>query len=69
MYTKYTLWEMNKAHRTELLQVAEKQRSLAKAQKLPQKRQARALDYMGDILITIGSRLKAHNTFVTRKFA
>ena len=69
MYTKYTLWEMNEAHRAELLKVADKQRSLAKAQKLSPKWQTRALEYMGDILITVGSRLKAHNTFVTRKFA
>ncbi|MDF1514301.1 MAG: hypothetical protein P1S60_10880 [Anaerolineae bacterium] len=69
MYNADALWEMNKAHHDELLQVADKQRSLSKALKLPQKRQARALDYLGDILITAGSRIKARNTFVTHKLA
>jgi hypothetical protein len=61
------MWAMNDAHHKELLQVAETQRSFARVHKLPQKNRARALHFVGDVLIAVGSRLKARNTFATHK--
>jgi len=57
------IWEMNAAHHKELLQVAQTQRTLARTRVLPQKRQAHALNNIGDLLIAVGSRLKARNTY------
>jgi hypothetical protein len=69
MYKGDAMWEMNAAHHKELLQVAETQRSLARVRELPQKSNARALHFIGDVLISIGSRLKAGHPFATHEVA
>ena len=63
------IWEMNSAHHKELLRVAEIQRSLARVHKPPQKSTARALHYLGDVLIAVGSRLKARQAYAIHKAA
>ena len=69
MYKHDAMWEMNTAHHKELLQVAETQRSLARVHKVSINPMARALHYIGDVLIVAGSRLKAHHTCAIHKVA
>ena len=69
MYKHDAMWEMNTAHHKELLQVAETQRSLARVHKLSKKPTARAIHYIGDVLIAVGSRLKARQAYPIHKLA
>ncbi len=49
------MWEMNKAHHKELLQVAETQRSLARVREQPRRSKAHVLHSIGDALVSVGS--------------